>query len=257
MVGLQLVGPGRGQRCLVMGERAGGKTTLLQDMARGFSARRDDLWLAGLQIGYRPEEGQELQQILGNGVFAIPDDPGAAVEVADCLLEDARRLAIQGYDAVLLVDSLTHLARAYAALSPGGLEGGESVRAGSAAVARFLGAGRNLRQGGSVTVVGTALVRGNTSDQSFLEALQEAANCQIWLDRALLARRLYPNILLPRSETREEARLLPGAVLRASHWLRQQLFSMESEEALECLRRYMARHPRNRLILESIWNGER
>ncbi len=245
---------GRGQRCLVMGGRRGGKTTLLQDMARGFAANHEELWLAGLQIGYRPEEGQALQDILGNGVFAVADDPASTVEVADCLLEDAVRLAMQGYDAVLLVDSLTHLARAYAASSR---QGEGAVQAGAAAVSRFFRAGRNLKQGGSVTIVGAALLDGSTDDQRYLEALHESANSWITLDRDLIARRVYPNILVARSETREEERLLPGAVLRASHWFREQLCELPPGEVLERLRLRMNRHPRNRLMLEALWAGER
>lgn len=234
---------GRGQRCLVIGQHGAGKTSLLREVATGLAARPEDLWLAGLQVGFHSEEGQALQEILGNGVFALPDDPASAVEVAECLLDDARRLALQGYDAVLLVDSMTHLARAYATLD--GTDGAAGPR-------RLLETGRNLRQGGSITVIGTVLHGGDQADHTCLARLTEASNCQIWLQ----PNAARPTIQLARSETREEARLLSPPVLRASRHLRQQLQALPPALATKELHRRLARYPTNRGMLQALWDGE-
>lgn len=239
---------GRGQRGLIIGRQDTGKTNLLQEMARGLASRDEDLWLAGMQIGFRPDEGQALQQILGNGVFVLPDDPVSAVEVAQCLLDDARRLALQGYDAVLLVDSMTDLARAYAAVE--GTAQGSGPR-------DFLSAGRNLRQGGSVTVIGTALDGGSEEDQACLQQLLEIADCQVWLDAGPSAQYVRPAILLPRSQTRGEDRLFSPPVLRASRYLRQQLQALPPHQAREEFHQRLHRFPTNRALLQALWDGDR
>ncbi len=257
---IDLVAPlGKGQRALIVAAPRTGKTVLLQTIAHAIAANHPEVTLMVLLIDERPEEVTDMERsVAGEVVASTFDEPASRhVQVAEIVLERARRLVEHGRDVVILLDSITRLARAYNAVCPasgkllsGGLDANALTRP-----KRIFGAARNLEEGGSLTVVGTALVEtGSRMDEVIFEEFKGTGNCEIVLDRKLADRRIFPAIDITRSGTRKEELLVEPAVL-ARHWiLRKFLQPMTPVEQMEFLLDRLHRSEDNAGLLAAM-NG--
>jgi len=257
---IDLVAPlGKGQRALIVAAPRTGKTMLLQTIARAITANHPEVTLMVLLIDERPEEVTDMERsVAGEVVASTFDEPASRhTQVAEIVLERARRLVEHGRDVVVLLDSITRLARAYNAVCPasgkllsGGLDANALTRP-----KRIFGAARNLEEGGSLTVIGTALVEtGSRMDEVIFEEFKGTGNCEIVLDRKLADRRVFPAIDITRSGTRKEELLLEPAVL-ARHWiLRKFLQPMSPVEQMEFLLDKLQRSEDNAGLLAAM-NG--
>ena len=238
---LDLFAPiGKGQRGLIVSPPKAGKTVLLQKIAHGITTNHPDTHLLTLLIDERPEEVTDMDRTVEGEVVAstFDKDPERHVEVADAVLLKVRRLVESGQDVCVLLDSITRLARAHNAVTP---EKGRTLSGGIEAGAlrgpkRFFGAARNVEEGGSLTIIGTALIdTGSRMDQVIFEEFKGTGNMEIVLDREMADRRLYPAIDLIRSGTRREEELLPKPMLKRVWVMRKILADMEPIEAMEFL----------------------
>ncbi|MEF8864756.1 MAG: transcription termination factor Rho [Salinibacter sp.] len=238
---LDLFAPiGKGQRGLIVSPPKAGKTVLLQKIAHGITTNHPDTHLLTLLIDERPEEVTDMDRTVEGEVVAstFDKDPERHVEVADTVLLKVRRLVESGQDVCVLLDSITRLARAHNAVTP---EKGRTLSGGIEAGAlrgpkRFFGAARNVEEGGSLTIIGTALIdTGSRMDQVIFEEFKGTGNMEIVLDREMADRRLYPAIDLIRSGTRREEELLPKPMLKRVWVMRKILADMEPIEAMEFL----------------------
>jgi transcription termination factor Rho len=238
---LDLFAPiGKGQRGLIVSPPKAGKTVLLQKIAEGVTTNHPDAHLLVLLIDERPEEVTDMDRTVDGEVVAstFDKDPERHVEVADTVLLKVRRLVEAGQDVVVLLDSITRLARAHNAITP---EKGRTLSGGIEAGAlrgpkRFFGAARNVEEEGSLTIVGTALVdTGSRMDQVIFEEFKGTGNMELVLDREMADRRLYPAIDLILSGTRREELLLPKPVLKRVWVMRKLLADMDTIEAMEFL----------------------
>ena len=239
---VDLVTPiGMGQRMLIVAPPRTGKTVLLRKMANGFAANQPDLYVIILLIDERPEEVTEMQRSTSAEVVSSTfDEPSSRhVQVAEMVIEKARRLVEHGRDVVILLDSITRLARAYNTEMP---HSGKILSGGIDANAlqhpkRFFGAARNLEEGGSLTIVGTALVdTGSKMDEVIFEEFKGTGNSELHLDRRLVDRRIWPAIDVAASGTRKEELLLDPKELELIYRLRRVLSDMNVVEAIELLR---------------------
>ncbi len=231
---------GKGQRALIVAAPRTGKTTLLQKIANSITTNHPEIYLIVLLIDERPEEVTEMQRSVKAEVVSSTFDepPDRHVQVAEMVIEKARRLTEYKKDVVILLDSLTRMSRAYNTLAPptgkvlsGGVESNALQRP-----KRFFGAARATEEGGSLTIVATTLVdTGSRMDEVIFEEFKGTGNMEVNLDRHLVDRRVYPAIDMSRSATRKEERLMSEDELAGAWILRKVLNQMNSVEAMEFL----------------------
>jgi len=238
---IDLVAPiGKGQRGLLVSPPKAGKTVMLQNIAHSITANHPECMLIVLLIDERPEEVTEMQRsVRGEVVASTFDEPAARhVQVADMVIEKAKRLVEHKRDVVILLDSITRLARAYNTVVPASgkvLTGGVDANA-LQRPKRFFGAARNIEEGGSLTIIATALIdTGSKMDDVIYEEFKGTGNMEIHLDRRLSEKRIYPSININRSGTRREELLLPPDELQKTWILRKLLHQMDELEASEFL----------------------
>jgi transcription termination factor Rho len=255
---VDLVSPiGKGQRCLIVSPPRAGKTVLLQDIAHAITANHPEVALLVLLIDERPEEVTDMvRSVKGEVVSSTFDEPAQRhVQVAEMVLEKAKRLTEHKRDVVILLDSITRLARAYNTVAPASgkiLSGGIDANA-LHKPKRFFGAARNIEEGGSLTIVATALVdTGSRMDDVIFEEFKGTGNAEIHLDRKLMEKRIFPCLDVNRSGTRKEELLLAESALNRVWILRQILHPLSSIDAMEFLRDRIGRTASNREFLESM-----
>lgn len=238
---IDMIAPiGKGQRALIVASPKSGKTVLMQHIAHAITANHPDCVLFVLLIDERPEEVTEMQRtVKGEVVASTFDEPaGRHVQVTEMVIEKAKRLAESKKDVVILLDSITRLARAYNNVMPTSgrvLSGGVDANA-LHRPKRVFGAARNLEEGGSLTIIATALVdTGSRMDDVIYEEFKGTGNMEVHLERRLAEKRIYPAINVLRSGTRREELLLEPAVLQKSWILRKLLSDMDEVEAMEFL----------------------
>ncbi|RDD63265.1 transcription termination factor Rho [Ferruginivarius sediminum] len=238
---IDLVAPlGKGQRALVVSPPRAGKTMILQGLARSIAANHPECDLLVLLIDERPEEVTDMARSVNGEVIASTFDEPAQrhVQVTEMVLEKAKRLVEQGRDVVILLDSITRLARAYNTVVPSSgkvLTGGVDANA-LQRPKRFFGAARNVEEGGSLTIIGTALVEtGSRMDEVIFEEFKGTGNSEIVLDRKIADRRVFPAIDVGKSGTRKEEMLVDKATLSKMWVLRRVLMPMGSSDAMEFL----------------------
>ena len=233
---IDMIAPiGKGQRALIVAPPKSGKTVLMQHIAHAIIANHPDVTLFVLLIDERPEEVTEMQRSVKAEVVASTFDEPAArhVQVAEMVIEKAKRLAESKRDVVILLDSITRLARAYNTVIP---SSGKVLTGALQRPKRIFGAARNLEEGGSLTIIGTALVdTGSRMDDVIYEEFKGTGNNEIHLERRMAEKRVYPAINLNRSGTRREELLLKPDVLQKVWILRKFLYDMDELEAMEFL----------------------
>ncbi|ACI19430.1 transcription termination factor Rho [Dictyoglomus thermophilum] len=247
---IDLLAPiGKGQRGLIVSPPKAGKTTLLKKIANGISANHKEVKLFILLIDERPEEVTDFRRSVQGEVIGSTFDepPERHIQVAKLVLERAKRLVEYGEHVVILLDSITRLARAYNWAVPSSgrtLSGGVELAALHHAK-EFFGAARNIEDGGSLTILATALIEtGSRMDDVIFEEFKGTGNMELVLDRKLADRRIFPAISISRSGTRKEELLYPEDQLRKIWFLRRTLIGQEEGEAIEGLKR-MLRETRN------------
>lgn len=251
---------GKGQRGLIVAQPKTGKTILLQDIANAIAANHPEAYLIILLIDERPEEVTEMaRNVKGEVVSSTFDEPAERhVRVANIVIEKAKRLVECGHDVVILLDSITRLARAFNTIAPASgkvLSGGVDSNA-LQKPKRFFGAARNIENGGSLTIIATALTdTGSKMDDVIFEEFKGTGNMELQLDRKLSNRRIYPSIDITASSTRREDLLLDKNFLNKIWVLRKYLTDMNSVEAMEFLRERLAKTDTNEEFLISM-NGE-
>ena len=238
---IDMIAPiGKGQRSLIVAPPKSGKTVLLQHIAHAIATNYPDVVLMVLLVNERPEEVTEMQRtIRGEVVAATFDEPAVRhVQVAEMVIEKAKRLAESKRDVVVLLDSITRLARAYNQVIPSSgkvLTGGVDANA-LERPKRIFGAARKIEEGGSLTIIGTALIdTGSRMDDVIYEEFKGTGNNEIHLERRMAEKRVYPAINLNRSGTRREELLLKPDVLQKVWVLRKFLYDMDELEAMEFL----------------------
>ena len=238
---IDLIAPiGKGQRALIVAPPKSGKTMILQAIAHSIAENYKDTVLMVLLIDERPEEVTDMSRnVKGEVVASTFDEPADRhVQVAEMVLEKAKRLAEQGKDVVILLDSITRLARAYNTVAPssgrvltGGLEATSLQKP-----KRFLGAARNIEEGGSLTIIATAMIEtGSRMDEVIFEEFKGTGNSELCLDRKLSERRIFPAVDINRSSTRKENLLLPEDELNKVWIIRKVLAPLSSVDAMTLL----------------------
>jgi transcription termination factor Rho len=242
---IDIIAPiGKGQRALVVAPPKSGKTVMMQHIAHAISANYPDAHMMVLLVDERPEEVTEMQRSVKAEVIASTFDEPAArhVHVAEMVIERAKRLVELKKDVVILLDSITRLARAYNNVVPSSgkvLSGGVDSNA-LQRPKRFFGAARKVEEGGSLTIIATALVdTGSRMDEVIFEEFKGTGNCEIHLDRRLYEKRVFPAIQLNRSGTRREELLLPPEILSKTRILRQFMYNMDEIESMEMVLKSM------------------
>lgn len=238
---IDMIAPiGRGQRGLLVASPKSGKTVMMQNIAHAITANHPDIILIVLLIDERPEEVTEMtRSVRGEVVASTFDEPATRhVQVAEMVLEKAKRLVEHKKDVVILLDSITRLARAYNTVIPSSgkvLTGGVDANA-LQKPKRFFGAARNIEEGGSLTIIATALVdTGSRMDDVIYEEFKGTGNMEIHLDRRMAEKRIYPAINVNKSGTRREELLIEKDVLQKIWVLRKLLYPMDDLEAMEFL----------------------
>ncbi len=238
---LDIIAPiGKGQRGLIVSPPKAGKTVLMQHMAHAITANHPEAVLIVLLIDERPEEVTEMSRtVRGEVVASTFDEPATRhVQVAEMVIEKAKRLVEHKKDVVILLDSITRLARAYNTVVPASgkvLTGGVDSNA-LQRPKRFFGAARNIEEGGSLTIIATALIdTGSRMDDVIYEEFKGTGNMEIHLDRRMAEKRLYPSLSVNRSGTRREELLIAPEILPKVWILRKLLFGMDDLEATEFL----------------------
>jgi len=257
---LNLLTPlGKGQRCLIVSPPRAGKTVLLQDIANAISTNHPEVKLIVLLIDERPEEVTDMQRsVRGEVISSTFDEPATRhVQVAEMVIEKAKRLVEHKNDVVILLDSITRLARAYnTVVPPSGkiLSGGVDSNA-LHKPKRFLGAARNIEEGGSLTIIGTALIdTGSRMDEVIFEEFKGTGNSELHLDRRLMEKRIFPCLDINRSATRKEELLMPQDELNRMWILRKLLHPLSVIDAMEFLLDKIHKTKCNRDFLDSM-NG--
>jgi len=258
---IDLIAPiGKGQRGLIVSPPKAGKTTILQQMANSLTRNTPDVHLIVLLIDERPEEVTDmLAHVHAEVISSTFDEPATRhVQVAEMALERAKRLVEHGRDVVLLLDSVTRLARAYNTTMPHSgriLSGGVDANA-LQKPKRFFGSARNIEEGGSLTIIATALIEtGSRMDEVIFEEFKGTGNMELILDREISERRIFPAIDLNRSGTRKEEFLLSRTELNRVYLLRNFLADMPPAEAIEFLLKRMARTADNKEFLDAMAQG--
>lgn len=248
---------GKGQRGLIVAQPKTGKTTLLKELANAISANHPESYLIVLLVDERPEEVTDMARtVKGEVVASTFDEPAEKhVKVANIVLEKAKRMVECGHDVVILLDSITRLARAYNTVSPASgkiLSGGIDANA-LHKPKRFFGAARNIEGGGSLTIVATALVEtGSKMDDIIFEEFKGTGNMEMMLDRKIATRRTYPAIDLINSGTRKENLLLGDAAMKRMWVLRRLMADMKPLEAMEFLKVRLKSTQNNEEFLQSM-----
>jgi len=248
---------GKGQRGLIVAAPRTGKTILLQQIANAITTNHPEIYPIILLVAERPEEVTEMQRSVKAEVIASTFDEPAErnVQVAEMVLEKAKRLVEQKRDVVILLDSVTRLARAYNALTPPSgrvLSGGVDANA-LQKPKRFFGSARAVEEGGSLTIIATAIIEtGSRMDEVIFEEFKGTGNMEINLDRKLTDRRIFPSIDLKRSGTRKEELLLDREELPKIWLVRRALNPLDAPEAMELLIEKMNRTKSNKQFLKTI-----
>jgi transcription termination factor Rho len=246
---------GKGQRALIVSPPKAGKTVLLQQIANSLTHNHKDIYLIVLLIDERPEEVTDMQRSVdGEVISSTFDEPAQRhVQVADMVIEKAKRLVEHKRDVVILLDSITRLARAHNTVVPASgkiLSGGVDSNA-LHRPKRFFGAARNIEEGGSLTIIATALIdTGSKMDEVIYEEFKGTGNMEIHLDRRLLERRIFPCMDINRSGTRKEELLVSEQDLQRIWLLRKLLADMNSVDAMEFLLDKIMQTDSNREFLE-------
>ena len=242
---IDIIAPiGKGQRALIVAPPKSGKTVMMQHIAHAIAANYPDSYMMVLLVDERPEEVTDMQRSVKAEVIASTFDEPAArhVHVAEMVIERAKRLVELKKDVVILLDSITRLARAYNNVVPSSgkvLTGGVDANA-LQRPKRFLGAARNVEEGGSLTIIATALIdTGSRMDEVIFEEFKGTGNCELHLDRRLYEKRVFPSIQLNRSGTRREELLLAPEILQKTRILRQFMYNMDEIEAMEMVLKSM------------------
>ena len=242
---IDLISPiGKGQRGLIVAQPKTGKTTLLKDVANAIASNHPEAYLIILLIDERPEEVTDMARNVKAEVIASTFDEPADkhVKLANIVLEKAKRMTECGHDVVILLDSITRLARAFNTVQPASgkiLSGGVDANA-LHKPKRFFGAARKIENGGSLTIIATALTEtGSKMDEVIFEEFKGTGNMELQLDRKLSNKRIYPAIDVQASSTRREDLLLDKTILQKVWVLRNHLADMNSEEAMTTLLNYM------------------
>ena len=252
---------GKGQRGLIVAPPRTGKTMLLQSIANSITKNHPEVYLIVLLIDERPEEVTDMQRsVQGEVISSTFDEPAQRhVQVAEMVIEKAKRLVEHQKDVVILLDSVTRLARAYNTIVPASgkvLSGGVDSNA-LQRPKRFFGAARNIEEGGSLTIVATALVdTGSRMDEVIFEEFKGTGNMEIHLDRKLTDRRVFPSIDITKSGTRKEELLLPKEELNRVWVLRKVLTPLSPTEAMELLLSKMGKTKTNGEFLAAMAAGK-
>jgi len=238
---IDIVAPiGKGQRCLIVAPPRVGKTILLQNIAKAIAINHPEVYLIVLLIDERPEEVTDMQRtVKGEVISSTFDEPATRhVQVAEMVIEKAKRLVEYGRDVVILLDNITRLGRAYNTVVPSSgkvLTGGVDANA-LQRPKRFFGAARNVEEGGSLTIISTALIdTGSRMDEVIFEEFKGTGNSEIILDRKVADKRVFPAIDILKSGTRKEELLVDRNVLQKMYVLRRILNPMGATDAIEFL----------------------
>jgi transcription termination factor Rho len=251
---------GKGQRALLVAPPKSGKTVMMQHIAHSIVSNNPDIELIVLLVDERPEEVTEMQRtVRGQVVASTFDEPAARhVHVAEMVIERAKRLVELKKDVVILLDSITRLARAYNNVLPSSgkvLTGGVDANA-LQRPKRFFGAARNVEEGGSLTIIATALIdTGSRMDEVIFEEFKGTGNSEVHLDRRLYEKRVFPSIQLNRSGTRREELLLQPEILQKTRILRQFLYNMDEIEAMELILKNMKATKNNSEFFDMMRRG--
>ncbi len=257
---ISLVAPiGKGQRGMIVAPPKAGKTVLLQKISRAIIENHPEVHLIILLIDERPEEVTEMRRIVGEGAEVVAstfdEPPERHMQVAELVIEKAKRLVEQKQDVMILLDSMTRFARASNAVTP---STGRVLSGGIEATAlqrpkKFFGAARNIEEGGSLTIIATALIEtGSRMDDVIYEEFKGTGNMEIHLDRRLMERRVFPAINIEKSGTRKEELLVEGWELQRMWVLRKFLATMDPVEAMEFLIDKLKRFKTNREFLKAM-----
>jgi transcription termination factor Rho len=258
---IDLIAPiGRGQRALIVAPPKSGKTVMMQHIAHAITANHPDVHMMVLLVDERPEEVTEMQRsVKAEVVSSTFDEPAARhVHVAEMVIERAKRLVELKKDVVILLDSITRLARAYNNVMPssgkigsGGIDTNALQRP-----KRFFGAARNVEEGGSLTIIATALVdTGSRMDDVIFEEFKGTGNSEVHLSRRLYEKRVFPAIELSKSGTRREELLLSSEVLQKTRILRSFLFNMDEIESMELMLKNMKSTKNNTEFFDMMRRG--
>ncbi|MBL8543734.1 MAG: transcription termination factor Rho [Hyphomonadaceae bacterium] len=238
---IDIVAPiGKGQRSLIVAQPRTGKTVIMQNIAKAIEANHPEVFLIVLLIDERPEEVTDMQRtVKGEVISSTFDEPATRhVQVAEMVIEKAKRLAEHGKDVVILLDSVTRLGRAYNTVVPSSgkvLTGGVDANA-LQRPKRFFGAARNLEEGGSLTIIATALIdTGSRMDEVIFEEFKGTGNSELQLDRKVADRRIFPAIDVLKSGTRKDELITPKEHLQKMYVLRRILSPMGTQDAIEFL----------------------
>lgn len=258
---IDIIAPiGKGQRALIVAPPKSGKTVMMQHICHAITTNHPEVELMVLLVDERPEEVTEMQRTVKGEVIASTFDEPAArhVHVAEMVIERAKRLVELKKDVVILLDSITRLARAYNNVLPSSgkvLTGGVDANA-LQRPKRFFGAARKIEEGGSLTIIATALVdTGSRMDEVIFEEFKGTGNCEIHLDRRLYEKRVFPSIQLNRSGTRREELLLQPEILQKTRILRQFMYNMDEIEAMEMVLKSMKSTKNNSEFFEMMRRG--
>ena len=258
---IDIIAPiGKGQRALLVAPPKSGKTVMMQNIAHAITANHPEVVMMVLLVDERPEEVTEMQRsVRGEVISSTFDEPAARhVHVAEMVIERAKRLVELGKDVVILLDSITRLARAYNNVLPSSgkvLTGGVDANA-LQRPKRFFGAARKIEEGGSLTIIGTALIdTGSRMDEVIFEEFKGTGNCEIHLDRRLYEKRVFPAIHLNRSGTRKEELLLAPEILQKSRILRQFMYNMDEIESMELMLKNMKATKNNHEFFDMMRRG--
>ncbi len=258
---IDLIAPiGKGQRALLVAQPKTGKTVMMKHIAHALVANHPEIHLIVLLVDERPEEVTEMVRgVRGEVISSTFDEPAARhVQVAEMVIERAKRLVELKKDVVILLDSITRLARAYNNVLPSSgkvLTGGVDANA-LQRPKRFFGAARNVEEGGSLTIIGTALIdTGSKMDEVIYEEFKGTGNCEIHLDRRMAEKRVYPSILINKSGTRREELLLKPEILQKTWILRKLLYNMDEIEAMEFVLEKMKQSKNNLDFFDMMRRG--
>ena len=258
---IDIISPqGKGQRTLIVAPPRVGKTVMLQNIAKAITDNHPEVFLLVLLIDERPEEVTDMQRsVKGEVVSSTFDEPATRhVQVAEMVIEKAKRLVEHKKDVVILLDSITRLGRAYNTVVPSSgkvLTGGVDANA-LQRPKRFFGAARNIEEGGSLSIIATALIdTGSRMDEVIFEEFKGTGNSEIHLDRRLYEKRVFPSIQLNRSGTRREELLLQPEILQKTRILRQFMYNMDEIEAMEMVLKSMKSTKNNSEFFDMMRRG--
>jgi transcription termination factor Rho len=253
---------GKGQRCLIVAPPRVGKTIMMQNIAKAVAANHPECYLIVLLVDERPEEVTDMQRTVKGEVIASTFDEPAArhVQVAEMVIEKAKRLVEHKRDVVILLDNITRLGRAYNTVVPSSgkvLTGGVDANA-LQRPKRFFGAARNIEEGGSLTIISTALIdTGSRMDEVIFEEFKGTGNSEIQLDRKVADKRIYPAIDILKSGTRKDELITPKDQLAKTHVLRRILAPMGAQDAIEFLLDKLRQTKNNAEFFQSMDTNQR